>query len=99
MTALDPAIPIVMKEPFEPRELVGFMKEVFPEPYAKVMEVWEKYTLERHTLMVLGQFEKYFSKTVLPASLKNSHFRLFLAIYDLGKPEAEIDGDKSKQVI
>lgn len=53
------------------------------------------YTLEKHTLLVLNEFEKHFKNTKLPIS--NSFFRIFLAIHDIGKPLAFQSGKLSNQ--
>lgn len=47
--------------------------------------------------MVLLQFEKYFSSQPLPGGFSHSQFRLFLAIHDMGKPEAVTNKEKHNQ--
>jgi hypothetical protein len=60
--------------------------------------VSEGYTLKQHTLMVLGQFEKYFSAKELPSCVDHNFFRVVLALHDIGKPQAiQLENDKSKQ--
>jgi hypothetical protein len=75
-------------EPFMASELVGQIENLFPDDYPADVGLWQRYTLREHTLMVMGQFEKYFSDRELPVGLGRDHFRLFLAMHDLGKPEA-----------
>lgn len=48
----------------------------------------EGYTIEEHTLFVLHQFERYFSREALP-DMKVETFRLLLALHDIGKPLAD----------
>jgi SAM-dependent methyltransferase len=90
-------IPSVFSEQFDPRSLINDMKDHFPGRFEKVLQVWERYTLEQHTVMVLGQFEKYFAHKPLPAGITNAHFRLFLAFHDLGKPDAESNEHTNNQ--
>lgn len=59
--------------------------------------VWEGYTIREHTLMVMTQFEKYFNKEQLPLGISIEVFRKILAVHDIGKPEAIIQGSKKKQ--
>lgn len=65
--------------------------------YRKGVGVWEGYSLKRHTLMVLGQFEKYYGDKPLPGSVDKNFFRLILALHDIGKPRAAEEGDKTGQ--
>lgn len=76
----------------DPQELIDVVKKVLPGVYEKSVGVAEGYTLEQHTLMVLGQFEKYFSQAVLPNGITRAQMRLLLALHDVGKPTAvELD--------
>lgn len=59
--------------------------------------VVEGYTIEEHTLMMMTQFEKYFSHEPLPLGLSADSFRKILAIHDIGKPTALEEGDKNRQ--
>ncbi|HAM35525.1 MAG TPA: hypothetical protein DCP85_06315 [Elusimicrobia bacterium] len=83
---------------FEPRVLLEELKkdDFLKRQYNKSVGVGEGYTLEQHTLMVLGQFERYF-KAALPGNVDRGFFRLVLALHDIGKPRAVEDGDKSNQ--
>ncbi|MFI5351263.1 MAG: hypothetical protein ACHQ2Z_17090, partial [Elusimicrobiota bacterium] len=69
-----------------------FLKEQYESPSGVV----QGYSLERHTLMVLGQFEKYFQGP-LPAGVDRGFFRLILALHDIGKPQAAAYGFDGKQ--
>lgn len=53
------------------------------------------YTLEDHTVLVIGQFDRYFqnTNTVIPKNL----FRLLLALHDIGKPKAFLGGNIHNQ--
>ena len=87
----------VHREPFDAKTLIDAMKPVVPDTYERSVGVGEGYTLERHTLMVLGQYMKYFNGRSLPGGLTHPQFRLFLAMHDLGKPEAHRRGNKNDQ--
>jgi len=63
--------------------------------YAADAGVWQGYTLERHTLMVMTQFERYFARA-LPTGRRRL-MRAVLALHDSGKPAAVRAGDKSRQ--
>jgi hypothetical protein len=99
MSILAPAILIVNSNPFDPKALVGLMHETFPREFDKVMKVREEYTLKQHVGMVLGQYEKYFAGKPLPGGFTDGQFRLFLAVHDLGKPQAEWEGNKKLQLV
>ncbi len=76
---------------------MAFLKEQFADTYNKDAGVWEKYTLEEHTLMVMGQFEKYYGDKELPGGIDKRKFRLILALHNIGKPLAVENGDKHLQ--
>ena len=78
---------IVQWEPFDPRSLLESLKIHFPDTFHRGLGLWEGYNLEEHTLMVLRQFEKYFSSKSLPGGFSKAQFRYFLAIHDIGKPD------------
>jgi len=84
-------------ENFSPEKLVTLLEKQFPNIYEQGTDVWEGYTLEQHTLMVMKQFEKYFSDKILPANIDKDNFRLILALHDIGKPEAIAKGGKHLQ--
>ena len=63
---------------------VPFLKKLFE----MKVGVWEGYTLEQHTSMVLGQFRNYQMKNWKSHSLTAEKFQLMLAIHDIGKPQA-----------
>lgn len=84
-------------ENFSPEKLIALLEKQYPEVYKQGTDVWEGYTLEQHTLMVMKQFEKYFSDKTLPAGINKNNFRLILALHDIGKPEAIAKGGKHLQ--
>lgn len=55
------------------------------------------YTLEKHTLLVINEYKKYFSDIKLPIS--NSLFMVLLGLHDIGKPKAFAEGNRHKQHI
>lgn len=83
--------------PFKPEKLLSLIGKQYPGTYEHHSGVWENYTLGQHTLMVMRQFEKYFADKVLPAGMDRNKFRLFLALHDIGKPEAIDHGGKHLQ--
>ena len=84
---------------FEPKKLIEALKKVLSlgPLYSMSVGVWEGYTLEEHTLLVMSQFEKYFSATQLPGKGDKQIFRILLALHDIGKPQAVADGRKDEQ--
>lgn len=92
------AIQAALSRPdFQPRELIEALKKdpFLAAQYAKDSGVREKYSLERHTLMMMGQFERYHASRVPAGSLP--FFRLMLALHDIGKPRAVEAGEKDRQ--
>jgi len=89
----------VLESPdYTPEALVALFKRDFSSTYLKDKGVREKYTLEKHALMVMRQYEKYFSQRELPAGITNSFFRVFLVLHDIGVPESiKKTGDKHYQ--
>lgn len=83
--------------PFNPSSLIGLFEKDYGSEYAASAGVWEGYTIKEHTLMVMGQFEKYFSNSPLPAGIDKNLFRTMLALHDIGKPEAIRSGGKHLQ--
>jgi hypothetical protein len=82
---------------FSPERLILLLERQYPSTYRQDVGVWEGYTLKKHTLMVMGQFEKYFGDKDLPSGIDKNIFRLFLALHDVGKPEAISRGGKHLQ--
>jgi hypothetical protein len=73
---------------------IPFLKDL----YGMSVGVKEGYTLEQHTSMVLGQFEKYQLKNWASSLLTAKEFQLMLAVHDIGKPQCVKDtGSRSKQ--
>lgn len=88
---------IVNALPFVPEELIKFLMRDFKDQYLADKGVWEKYTLKQHTIMVLNQFEKYFSNISLPGKIDRGFFRLILALHDIGVPMAIETGDRAQK--
>lgn len=92
--------PANVRKEFNPEELIGNLKRDFnlSQEYASQVGVWEGYTLEQHTLMVMKQYERYFSESMDSSLLSKNEFRMLLALHDMGKARAIILGqDKTKQ--
>jgi len=71
---------------FAPGDLVALFSKDLGSEFDASSRVREKYSIRQHTLMVRGQFEKYFAGSVLPAGVSKGFFRTFLALHDIGKP-------------
>ena len=82
---------------YTPEKLIELLKKQYYYFYKHDSGVWEGYTIEQHTLMVLNQFEKYFGNKDLPAGFDKNIFRLILALHDIGKPSAIVNGGKQHQ--
>ena len=88
---------IFKDQEFSPEKLVVLLEKQYPDTYKQGVGVWEGYTLEQHTLMVMRQFEKYFGDKDLSSGIDKNMFRLILALHDVGKPEAISKGGKYLQ--
>lgn len=53
------------------------------------------YTIQKHTTLVINEFDKHFSS--LNFGLDITSFRAFLALHDIGKPIAEREGCREEQ--
>jgi hypothetical protein len=53
--------------------------------YEQDSRIPEKYTIEEHTEMVLGQFERYLVNAPMPSGITKDELRLMLALHDIGK--------------
>ena len=83
---------------YSPKALITLFEGDLSKAFDADSGVREKYSIKRHTLMVMGQFERYFSKNDFPAGVDKNFFRVFLALHDIGKPEAiKRTGDKHNQ--
>lgn len=80
---------------FNPLELINSLKEINSFRVSYETKV-RHYTLERHTFLVLSEYEKYFSIHNRP-NIDKSVFRLLLAIHDIGKPLANNIGNRHQQ--
>lgn len=58
----------------------------------------EALSLKQHTLLVLRQFERYFSHHPLPGGISKTLMRAMLVLHDIGKPIAMLKGDASKKI-
>jgi len=83
---------------YTPEALISLFERDLSKEYNADSGVREKYSIKRHTLMVMGQFEKYFGRCELPAGVTKNFFRVFLALHDIGKSRAiKETGDKHNQ--
>jgi len=90
---------VLNRPDFKPEYLIDFLKKQFAlkEEYEARVGVQQDFTLETHTLIVMREFEKYFSDQRLPGGTGLGLFRLTLALHDIGKPRAIKAGDKRQQ--
>lgn len=88
---------VLYDEDFTPEKLIGFLSIELGEIYNADAGVWEGYTIGEHTIMVMRQFERYFSDKQLPNNIDRGIFRLMLALHDVGKAEAIANGNKDDQ--
>lgn len=84
-------------ENYNLQDLISLFKRDFSNTFSSDVGVFEKYTLEKHSMMVLNQFDKYFSEKNLPGNFSPELFRVLLVLHDIGKPQAVKDGDKHLQ--
>ena len=78
-------------------DLINLFKRDFAETFSSDVGVVEGYNLSQHVMMVLNQFDKYFSNKKLPGNMNQELFRVLLVLHDIGKPDAVKDGDKHLQ--
>jgi hypothetical protein len=88
---------VLESENFVPENLIGLLERDFGDLFAKDAKVKAGYSIKQHTLMALGQFEKYFSKRDMPEGIGRNLFRLVIALHDIGKPIAIEKGSKHFQ--
>lgn len=79
-----------------PTHLISYLKTTFALKNLYDMRV-RHYIIERHTLLVLNQFELYFSASFNTSFCNINLYRFFLALHDIGKPIAFAKGDKADQ--
>lgn len=79
---------ILNKIDFSPLELIDTLKQspFMRHLYESSVGVWEGYTLNQHTLMAMGQYEKYFADRWRSPLISQEGFRMMLSLHDLGKP-------------
>ena len=83
---------------YTPKVLLSLFEKDLGKEFNADSGVREKYSIKKHTLMVMGQFEKYFGKSEIPAGVGRSFLRTFLALHDIGKADAiRKTGDKHNQ--
>lgn len=88
---------VLYNDEFSPEKLIEFLSVDMEDIYTADAGVWEGYTIGEHTLMAMYQFERYFSKEVLPGNFDKGIFRFVLALHDVGKVEAIRNGNKDDQ--
>ncbi len=88
---------VLQRSDHTPEDVLRVLDRTFKARFDSSAGVWEAYSLRRHTLMVMGQFRKYFTSNPLPGGVSFGFFELILALHDIGKPEAIREGDKRKQ--
>jgi len=79
---------VLGEKEFKPEDLIGLFEKDFKNEFEKGVGTREGYTLKEHTLMVMGQFEKYFKDKELPTGMDHNLFRVIMAVHDIGKPRA-----------
>lgn len=80
-----------------PRERISVLCEKAPELLMFYKTRVRHYTIERHTINVLNQFERYFSFDFDEMNIED--FRLLLLLHDIGKSVAYKKGNKENQYI
>ena len=66
-------------------QILNLLERDFKIEMGSQVVYWEGYTLKQHTLMVMKQFRKYFSRKSLPVD--TNFFEFILALHDIGKPK------------
>lgn len=84
----------VNESPFIPIKLITLLKRIDGLENQYLSKV-RHYTLEKHSLLVLTEFERHFTSFNLPIS--RGLFRIFLCIHDIGKPIALARGNINDQ--
>jgi hypothetical protein len=83
------------------QEIVDFFKQkpLLGELFEADSGVWQDYTVEEHTLMVMRQFDRYFSDSFSSPLLSRGEFRVMLALHDIGKGQAvkELGKDEGRK--
>lgn len=87
-------------EEYSPQALITALEKAFDlrQDYDSDAGVDEGYSIRKHTLMVLLQFDSYFSHRTLPLNMSVTFWRVLLALHDvLAKPEAIRKGNLHHQ--
>lgn len=85
---------------FEPQVLIHHFKRdpVLKDLFESRVGLTLPFTLEDHTLAAMREFEKYFASRITPEhQAERGILRAALALHDIGKPEAILQGDKKLQ--
>ena len=85
----------VVVSDFQPESIIRFLKSIDHSIPSIYNEKVRHYVLEKHTLLVMNEFEKYFSNMDMP--INRDVFRFMLALHDIGKPKAFLEGNKNNQ--
>ena len=84
----------VQNSDLQPKEILDYIKSVGKDLANTYAQKVRHYVLEQHTLLVMGEFEKYFANVPLP--INRNLFRFMLALHDIGKPKAMKLGDNNQ---
>ncbi|HJQ08352.1 MAG TPA: hypothetical protein VJ836_02605 [Candidatus Saccharimonadales bacterium] len=89
---------LIEDDDLEGVKLIESLKEypLLRECYARPLGGRDNHTLEEHTLKAILCFESTFQGRE-ELIFKPRHFKLLLALHDLGKPQAMLEGDPDKQ--
>jgi hypothetical protein len=87
---------ILKNEAASPKDIIAALKTI-PDLSTAYDTKVRHYSLESHTLLVMGQFDKYFSD--LDIIVFRNLFRLTLALHDIGKPRAFLEGNINNQYL
>ena len=88
------------RENFDPKDLISLLKadSELNKLFNSDADVYEYLTIEKHTILMMNQYEKYFSKNYNSILLSKCEFRLAMALHDIGKPiSVEKTGKRSDQ--
>jgi len=83
----------VLERPdYSPDKLIALLERGHSKEFKADAHVSQGYSIKEHTLMVMRQFEKYFSGKKLPAGTDANLFRVILVLHDIGKTYEYQDG-------
>jgi len=78
-----------------PEKLIDSICEIKPNLKQLYDAKVRHYTIKKHTTLVISEFDKHFSS--INMKFDKASFRVFLALHDIGKPNAERDGCRKEQ--